>query len=208
MKLKILNIKGKETGKEISLSDKVFKITPNSHVVYLAVKQYMANNRQGTHKSKQRAEIIGSTRKIKKQKGTGTARAGSIKSPLFRGGGRAFGPQPRSYYFKLNKKVKKLAKKSIFSSKFLDNSILILDKFSFDKPNSKKCIEMLSNLGIHSNKSLLISESKDDNLLLSVKNISKVDVLNSDEINIYSLINANKIVISQDAMKKIENLLK
>jgi len=208
MKLKILNIKGKETGKEISLSDKVFKIDPNSHVVYLAVKQYMANNRQGTHKAKQRSEIVGSTRKIKKQKGTGTARAGSIKSPLFRGGGRTFGPQPRSYYFKLNKKVKKIAKKSVFSSKFSTNSIVILDKFSFEKPNSKKCIEMLSNLGIDSNKSLLISEKKDNNLLLSAQNISKVNVLNSDEINIYSLIYANKIVVSQDAIKKIENLLK
>jgi len=208
MKLKVLNIEGKETGKEISLSDKIFKIDPNDHVVYLAVKQYMANNRQGTHKAKPRSEIIGSTRKIKKQKGTGTARAGSIKSPLFRGGGRTFGPLPRDYSFKLNKKVRKLAKKSVFSSKMANKSILVLDQFSFDKPSSKKCIKMLMDLGISSMKSLLISESKNNNLLLSSKNVKKVSVLNSDELNIYSLMNANKIVISEAAIKKIENILK
>tara|TARA_B100001250_G_scaffold377422_1_gene366501 strand:+ start:64 stop:690 length:627 start_codon:yes stop_codon:yes gene_type:complete len=208
MKLKVLNIEGKETGREISLNDKIFKIEPNSHVVYLAVKQYMANNRQGTHKAKARSEIIGSTRKIKKQKGTGTARAGSIKSPLFRGGGRTFGPLPRNYSLKLNKKVKKLAKKSVFSSKLASKSVLILDDFSFEKPNSKKCIKMLSDLGISSNKSLLISEDKNDNLLISSRNVKKVSVLNSNEINIFELMNASKIVISEAAMKKIESLLK
>ena len=208
MKLKVLNIEGKETGREISLNDKIFKIEPNSHVVYLAVKQYMANNRQGTHKAKARSEIIGSTRKIKKQKGTGTARAGSIKSPLFRGGGRTFGPLPRDYSFKLNKKVKKLAKKSVFSSKFASKSIMILDDFSFEKPNSKKCIKMLKDLGIQSNKSLLISENKNDNLLLSSRNVEKVSVVNSNEIDIFSLMNANHIVISEAAIKKIEELLK
>ncbi len=208
MKLKVLNIEGKETGRELSISDKVFKVEPNSHVVYLAVKQYMANNRQGTHKAKPRSEITGSTRKIKKQKGTGTARAGSIKSPLFRGGGRTFGPLPRDYSFKLNKKVKKLAKKSVFSSKFASKSIMILDDFSFEKPNSKKCIKMLTDLGIQSNKSLLISENKNDNLLLSSRNVEKVSVINSNEIDIFSLMNANHIVISEAAMKKIEELLK
>jgi len=208
MKLKVLNIEGKDTGRELSLSDKVFKIEPNSHVVYLAIKQYMANNRQGTHKAKPRSEIKGSTRKIKKQKGTGTARAGSIKSPLFRGGGRTFGPLPRDYSSKLNKKVKKLAKKSVFSSKLASKSILILDDFSFEKPNSKKCIKMLSDLGIQSSKSLFISESKNDNLLLSSRNIKKVSVLNSNEIDIFSLMNATNIVISEAAMKKIEILLK
>ena len=208
MKLKVLNIEGKETGREISLNDKIFKIEPNSHVVYLAVKQYMANNRQGTHKAKARSEIIGSTRKIKKQKGTGTARAGSIKSPLFRGGGRTFGPLPRNYSLKLNKKVKKLAKKSVFSSKLASKSVLILDDFSFEKPNSKKCIKMLSDLGISSNKSLLISEDKNDNLLISSRNVKKVSVLNPNEINIFELMNASKIVISEAAMKKIESLLK
>ena len=168
----------------------------------------MANNRQGTHKAKARSEIIGSTRKIKKQKGTGTARAGSIKSPLFRGGGRTFGPLPRNYSLKLNKKVKKLAKKSVFSSKLASKSVLILDDFSFEKPNSKKCIKMLSDLGISSNKSLLISEDKNDNLLISSRNVKKVSVLNSNEINIFELMNASKIVISEAAMKKIESLLK
>ena len=208
MKLKVLNIQGKETGRDLSVSDKVFKSEPNSHVVYLAVKQYMANNRQGTHKAKPRAEITGSTRKIKKQKGTGTARAGSIKSPLFRGGGRTFGPLPRDYSFKLNKKVKKLAKKSVFSTKIANKNILILDEFSFEKPNSKKCIKMLSDLGIKSDKSLLISEIKNDNLLLSSRNVEKVDVTNSNELDIYSLMNAAKIVITEAAMKNIENLLK
>ena len=208
MKLKVLNIQGKETGRDLSVSDKVFKSEPNSHVVYLAVKQYMANNRQGTHKAKPRAEITGSTRKIKKQKGTGTARAGSIKSPLFRGGGRTFGPLPRDYSFKLNKKVKKLAKKSVFSTKIANKNILILDEFSFEKPNSKKCIKMLSDLGIKSDKSLLISEIKNDNLLLSSRNVEKVEVTNSNELDIYSLMNAAKIVISEAAMKNIENLLK
>ena len=208
MKLKVLNIEGKETGREISVSDKVFKIEPNSHVVYLAVKQYMANNRQGTHKAKPRSEIIGSTRKIKKQKGTGTARAGSIKSPLFRGGGRTFGPLPRDYSFKLNKKVKKLAKQSVFSLKLASKSVLILDNFSFEKPNAKKCIKMLSDLGVRSSKSLLISDEKNDNLLLSSRNVEKVSVLNSNEINIFSLMNASKIVICEAAMKKIESLLK
>ena len=208
MKLKVLNIQGKETGRELSVSDKVFKSEPNSHVVYLAVKQYMANNRQGTHKAKPRAEIKGSTRKIKKQKGTGTARAGSIKSPLFRGGGRTFGPLPRDYSFKLNKKVKKLAKKSVFSTKLANKNILILDDFSFEKPNSKKCIKMLSDLGIKSDKSLLISEVKNDNLVLSSRNVEKVVVTNSNELDIYSLMNAAKIVITEAAMKNIENLLK
>jgi len=208
MKLKVLNIQGKETGRELSVSDKVFKSEPNSHVVYLAVKQYMANNRQGTHKAKPRAEIKGSTRKIKKQKGTGTARAGSIKSPLFRGGGRTFGPLPRDYSFKLNKKVKKLAKKSVFSTKLANKNILILDDFSFEKPNSKKCIKMLSDLGIKSDKSLLISEVKNDNLVLSSRNVERVVVTNSNELDIYSLMNAAKIVITEAAMKNIENLLK
>ena len=172
------------------------------------VKQFLAHQRQGTHKAKERADINGSTRKIKKQKGTGTARAGSIKSPLFRGGGRTFGPLPRDYSFKLNKKVRKLAKKSVFSSKMASKSILVLDQFSFDKPSSKKCVKMLTDLGINSTKSLLISESKNNNLLLSSKNVEKVSVLNSDELNIYSLMNANKIVISEAAIKKIENILK
>ena len=208
MKLKVLNIEGKETGREISVSDKIFKSAPNDHVVYLAVKQYMANNRQGTHKAKPRSEITGSTRKIKKQKGTGTARAGSIKSPLFRGGGRTFGPLPRDYSFKLNKKVKKLAKKTVLSSKFKDKSILILDDFLFEKPNSKRCIKMLSDLGINMSKSLLISEKKNDNLLLSSRNVQKVSVINSHELDIFSLMNASKIVITEAAIKNIENLLK
>ena len=208
MDCQIVDIKGKETGKKITLDKKVFGIDSVNHVVYLAVKQYMANNRQGTHKSKQRSEIIGSTRKIKKQKGTGTARAGSIKSPLFRGGGRAFGPNPRDYSFKLNKKVKKLAKRSVLSMKFLDNNVIILDKFSFKKDSIKDCLKMLSDLGIHKQKSLLVSAVKNVHLLRSSKNIQKVNVINSNEVDIYSLINANKIVFSEEAIKNVETLLK
>ena len=208
MDCQIVDIKGKETGKKITLDKKVFGIDSVNHVVYLAVKQYMANNRQGTHKSKQRSEIIGSTRKIKKQKGTGTARAGSIKSPLFRGGGRAFGPNPRDYSFKLNKKVKKLAKRSVLSMKFSDNNVIILDKFSFKKDSIKDCLKMLSDLGIHKQKSLLVSAVKNVHLLRSSKNIQKVNVINSNEVDIYSLINANKIVFSEEAIKNVETLLK
>jgi len=208
MDYQIVDIKGKEIGKKITLDKKVFGIESNNHVVYLAIKQYMANNRQGTHKSKQRSEIIGSTRKIKKQKGTGTARAGSIKSPLFRGGGRAFGPEPRNYSFKLNKKVKKLAKKSVLSMKFSDKSVIILDKFDFKKDSVKDCLKMLSDLGIQGEKSLLVSASKDVHLLRSSKNIQKVNVINSNEVDVYSLMNANKIVFSEEAIKNVETLLK
>ena len=208
MDYQIVDIKGKETGKKVTLDKKVFGIESNNHVVYLAIKQYMANNRQGTHKSKQRSEIIGSTRKIKKQKGTGTARAGSIKSPLFRGGGRAFGPSPRNYSFKLNKKVKKLAKKSVLSKKFLDKNVIILDKFDFKKNSVKDCLKMLFDLGIQGEKSLLVSASKDDHLLRSSKNIQKVNVINSNEVDIYSLMNANKIVFCEEAIKNVETLLK
>ena len=208
MNYQIVDIKGKETGNKISLDKNVFGIESNEHVVYLAIKQYMANNRQGTHKSKQRSEIIGSTRKIKKQKGTGTARAGSIKSPLFRGGGRAFGPNPRNYSFKLNKKVKKLAKKSVLSMKFSDKNVIILDKFNFKKDSVKECLKMLTDLGINDEKSLLISAEKNIHLLRSSKNLKKVNVTNSNEIDIYSLLNASKIVFSKDAIKNVETLLK
>ena len=208
MDYQIVDIKGKATGEKITLDKKVFGIDSHNHVVYLAIKQYMANNRQGTHKSKQRSEIIGSTRKIKKQKGTGTARAGSIKSPLFRGGGRAFGPNPRNYSFKLNKKVKKLAKKSVLSMKFADKKVIIIDKFDFKKNSVKDCLKMLSDLGVQGEKSLFISATSNIHLLRSSKNIQKVNVSNSNELDIYSLMNANKIIFSEDAIKNVENLLK
>ncbi len=208
MKLPVLNIEGKDTGRQVTLDKSLFGVSEHNHAVYLGVKQYRSNNRQGTSKTKERGEIKGSTRKIKRQKGTGTARAGSIKNPLFRGGGRIFGPRVRDYSFKLNKKVKKLAKKTVLSSKFKDKSILILDDFLFEKPNSKRCIKMLSDLGINMSKSLLISEKKNDNLLLSSRNVQKVSVINSHELDIFSLMNASKIVITEAAIKNIENLLK
>ena len=208
MDYQIVDIKGKSTGEKITLDKKVFGIDSHNHVVYLAIKQYMANNRQGTHKSKQRSEIIGSTRKIKKQKGTGTARAGSIKSPLFRGGGRAFGPNPRSYSFKLNKKVKKLAKRSVLSMKFADKNVIIINKFDFKKNSVKDCLKMLSDLGVKDEKSLFISANTDAYLLRSSKNIQRVNVINSNELDIYSLMNANKIIFSEEAVKNVENLLK
>ena len=208
MKLKVKNSKGKETGREVQLPKDIYSIEPNEHALYLDVKQFLSHQRQGTHKAKERADIVGSTRKIKKQKGTGTARAGSIKSPLFRGGGRAFGPNPRNYSFKLNKKVKKLAKKSVLSMKFSDKNVIILDKFNFKKDSVKECVKMLTDLGINDEKSLLISAEKNIHLLRSSKNLKKVNVTNSNEIDIYSLLNASKIVFSKDAIKNVETLLK
>jgi len=160
MEVAVLDIKGKETGRKISLSDAVFGVEPNEHAIYLDVKQYLANQRQGTHKAKERAEITGSTRKIKKQKGTGTARAGSIKSPVFRGGGRIFGPRPRSYSFKLNKTLKRLAKKSALSQKAKNNEILVLEDINFDSPKTKNFTSMLQDLGIEGKKSLFVLESQ------------------------------------------------
>ena len=156
MEVKVLDITGKETGRKVILDDTVFAIEPNKHAVYLDVKQYLANQRQGTHKAKERAEVQGSTRKIKKQKGTGTARAGSKKSPLFKGGGTVFGPRPRSYSFKLNKNLKRLARKSAFSLKALESNIIVVEDFTFDTPNTKKFINVLSSLGLENKKSLFI----------------------------------------------------
>lgn len=207
MELSVLNIKGQDTGKKAVLSDEVFGIEPNQHVVYLDVKQYLANQRQGTHKSKERAEIAHSTRKIKKQKGTGSARAGSIKSPIFVGGGRVFGPRPRDYSFKINKKVKVLARKSILSGKAKSNSISVLEDFSFDAPKTKQYLEMLSALELSNRKTLLILGSQDKNVYLSSRNIPKVAVTTADEVTTYELINADIVLISETAITKLENLL-
>ena len=209
MKLKVLNIEGKETGKEISLSDKIFKIDPNDHVVYLAVKQFMANNRQGTHKAKPRSEIIGSTRKIKKQKGTGTARAGSKKSGLFRGGGRIFGPRPRDYDIKLNRKLKKLARKSALSIKAKENAITIIEDFEFKSPKTKTFIDVLKALNIDSNKSLFVFDTSNINVYLSSRNFKGTQVITTSEINTYSILNAKQLVISESSLLSInENLSK
>ncbi|TAE40476.1 MAG: 50S ribosomal protein L4 [Runella slithyformis] len=207
MEIAVLNIKGESTGKKVTLSDEVFGIEPNQHVVYLDVKQYLANQRQGTHKSKERAEIAHSTRKIKRQKGTGGARAGSIKSPVFIGGGRVFGPRPRDYYFKLNKKVKVLARKSVLSAKAKADSISVIEDFTFESPKTKQYLEMLSALSLSNKKTLLILSSYDKNVYLSGRNIPKVNVSIADDVNTYDLINAEVLLISEGAVSKLENLL-
>lgn len=207
MELAVLDINGKDTGKKVTLNESVFGIEPNNHVLYLDVKQYLANQRQGTHKAKERAEIAGSTRKIKKQKGTGTARAGSIKNPLFKGGGRVFGPRPRSYSFKLNKKVKTLARKSALSSKATDNNIIVIDSISMDKANTKQYKEILVNLGVANEKSLLVVESENKNVYLSARNIQKANISVASDLSTYSIMNGGKLIMTEEAVKSIENQL-
>ena len=206
MKLEVFNIKGEKTGKEVNLPEEIFGVEPNEHVVYLAVKQYLANQRQGTHKSKERAEIVGSTRKLKRQKGTGTARAGSIKSPLFRGGGRVFGPRPRNYGFKLNKKVKRLARKSALVSKLQKGEIMVVEDFTFDAPKTKAYTEILANLNLSDKRSLLITGSNDSNLYVSSKNLKKADVMPVNDLNTYAVLNNNCLILSESSIEKMKEL--
>lgn len=208
MELAIYNIEGKDTGKKVKLSDEIFGITPNEHVVYLDVKQYLANQRQGTHKAKERAEVARSTRKIKKQKGTGGARAGSLKSPLFKGGGRIFGPRPRDYHFKLNKKVKNLARQSALAAKVQSGDVSILDTVNFDAPKTKSYLQMLKALSLEGSKTLLITPEANKNVVLSGRNIPKVKVTNAGDINTYDLVNASKLLITVEALEKIETSFK
>ena len=204
MELAILNINGKETGRKVKLNDSIFGIEPNDHAIYLDTKQYMANQRQGTHKSKQRGEIAGSTRKIKKQKGTGTARAGSIKNPLFRGGGRVFGPQPRYYGFKLNKKVKELAKKSALSYKASSNNIIVLEDFSFEAAKTKEMLKMGNNLKIADKKSLIVLPEQNKNIYLSSRNLQGVEVVTASELNTYEIVNASTLVLMESAVDVLQ----
>ncbi|MCX2745041.1 50S ribosomal protein L4 [Mangrovivirga sp. M17] len=206
MEITVLSRTGEDTGRKVKLADSVFGIEPNDHAIYLDVKQYLANQRQGTHKSKERAEITGSTRKIKKQKGTGTARAGSIKSPIFKGGGRVFGPQPRNYGFKLNKKVKQLARKSALAYKAKDSAITVLDGVSFDAPKTKEYLSMLNALSLADKKTLLVVDSADKNLLLSSRNIKKTDVITCDELSTYKVINADTLILSESSVEQLEKL--
>ena len=209
MELTVLNIQGKETGKKVSLDDSIFGIEPSEHTVYLEVKQYLAAQRQGTHKAKERAEIAKSTRKIKKQKGTGTARAGSAKSPVFRGGGRVFGPRPRNYDFKLNKAQKRLAKKSVLSQKLKDNEIKVLEDFNFEAPKTKDFIEVLKALGLDTKKSLFVLGEANENVYLSSRNLQKTKVVNNSELNVYDLINASEVVFLEGSLAQVqENLNK
>ena len=207
MEVAVLDIKGKETGRKAQLSDSVFAIEPNEHAVYLDVKQYLANQRQGTHKAKERAEIAGSTRKIKKQKGTGTARAGSIKSPIFKGGGRVFGPRPRNYGFKLNKNLKRLARKSALSIKANDKAIMVIEDFSFDTPKTKNFMEVLKALGIESKKSLIVLGDSNKNVYLSSRNLKTSEVISSSELSTYKILNAKSIVFLEGSLEGIESKL-
>lgn len=207
MKLDILNIEGKSTGRSIDLSDDIFGVEPNEHAVYLAVKQYHANQRQGTHSSKGRSEVAGSTRKLKKQKGTGTARAGDIKNPMFRGGGRLFGPKPRDYSFKLNKKVKSLAKKSALSSKAAEGNILIVEDFTFDNPKTKEFINVLQNLSLSGNKVLFVTADHDNSLYLSGRNIKTAKIMEAKDISTYDVLLAKKVVLSESSIERLNNLL-
>ena len=207
MELNVLNIEGKETGRKIKLDKAVFGIEPNDHAIYLDVKQHLANKRQGTHKSKERAEIVGSTRKIKKQKGTGTARAGSIKNPLFKGGGRVFGPRPRDYSQKVNKKVKRLARKSALSIKANLKSIMILEDFQMDKPQTQNYLKMLSALGMADKKSVLVLGELNKNVYLSSRNLKNSKVVINSELNTYSISNANSLIFSESAIAGLESLL-
>ena len=207
MELNVLNIEGKETGRKVKLNPSVFGIEPNDHAIYLDVKQHLANKRQGTHKSKERGEIVGSTRKIKKQKGTGTARAGSIKNPLFKGGGRVFGPTPRDYSQKVNKKVKRLARKSALSIKANQKSIVVLEDFQMEQPQTKGYIKMLAALGLADKKSILVLGELNKNVYLSSRNLKNSKVVINSELNTYSISNANSLIISESAIAGMESLL-
>jgi large subunit ribosomal protein L4 len=206
MELSVLNIKGEDSGKKVTLSEDIFGIQPNEHAIYLDVKQYLANQRQGTHKAKERAEVSYSTRKIKRQKGTGGARAGSIKSPVFVGGGRIFGPRPRDYSFKINKKVKSLARKSVFAAKAQAESISVIESFSFDAPRTKSFLEVLAALALTNTKTLFILPDVDTNVYLSGRNIPKTKVTTADMVNTYDLMNADRLIISEPALSKLETL--
>lgn len=209
MEVKVLDFNGKDTGRKVQLSDSVFAIEPNNHAVYLDVKQYLANQRQGTHKAKERAEVAGSTRKIKKQKGTGTARAGSAKNPLFKGGGTVFGPRPRSYSFKLNKNLKRLARKSAFSIKAKESNIIVLEDFNFETPSTKNFINVLKALELENKKSLFILGDTNKNVYLSSRNLKASNVVSSSELSTYAILNANNLVLLESSLEVIaDNLSK
>ncbi len=206
MELKVLSITGEETGKTVELADSVFGIEPNDHAIYLDVKQFLANQRQGTHKSKERAEITGSTRKIKKQKGTGTARAGSIKSPVFRGGGRIFGPRPRNYGFKLNKKLKELARKSALSYKAKTGSIIVVEDFNMEAPKTKEFAQIRKSLKVDEKRSLVVLNEADKNVYLASRNIPKSEVVTLAELNTYSIMKAGTLVLVESSVEGLGNL--
>ncbi len=207
MQLSVLKYNGEDTGRKIKLSKDVFDIAPNDHAIYLDVKQHLANRRQGTHKSKERADIAGSTRKIKKQKGTGTARAGSIKSPIFRGGGRVFGPRPRDYSFKLNKKLKVVARRSALVYKAQDKCISVLEDFTFDAPRTKDYLKMLESLSMTNKKTLLVLPESNKNVFLSGRNIQNTKITTAQQMNTYDVLHADNLLLSEGSIEKIEKIL-
>ena len=206
MKIDVLNTEGKTTGRSVELPDNIFGVEPNEHAVYLAVKSYLANQRQGTHKAKERGEITGSTRKIKRQKGTGTARAGSIKSPVFRGGGRLFGPRPRTYTVKLNAKVKSLAKASALSHKVASGTLKVVEDFTFDAPKTKNFIQVLDNMELSNQKSLFVTNDYDTNLYLSSRNLPNAKVMNAKDLSVYEILHSNTLVLSEGSVQKLVEL--
>lgn len=207
MELKIYNINGSETGRTITLNDSIFAIEPNDHAIYLDCKQYLADQRQGTHKSKERSEISGSTRKLKRQKGTGGARSGDINSPLFVGGARVFGPKPRDYRFKLNIKVKRLARRSALSTKAAENALTVVENFTFEAPKTKKMLEVMKNLQLSEKKSLFVVENQNNFVSLSARNLKNVKVVNVSMLNTYDIVNATNIVVSEGSIAEINRVL-
>ena len=207
MEVSVLNINGENTGRKVTLDESIFGIEPNEHVVYMAVRQYLANQRQGTHKSKERSEISGSTRKLGRQKGGGGARRGDINSPLLVGGARVFGPRPRDYYFKLNKKVKQLARKSALSQKAIENAIIVVEDFSFEAPNTKVFVEMLNKLNVCEKKQLFVLPSSNKNVYLSARNLKKTDMVMASNLNTYGIMNSDVLVISEGSLEIISEIL-
>lgn len=207
MEVKVLNKAGQETGRTVTLNEQIFGVEPNDHAIYLDVKQYMANKRQGTHKAKERGEVSYSTRKIKKQKGTGGARAGSIKSPVFRGGGRVFGPRPRNYWFKLNKKVKVLARVSALSYKAKEDAIVVLEDFTMESPKTREMLAISNNLKIADKKSLFVLPEENKNIYLSSRNLQGLSVVTASDLNTYQILNAKKLIVFEGSVSKLEELL-
>jgi len=207
MELTVYNIDGSQTARTVVLNDSIFAIQPNDHAIYLDVKQYLANQRQGTHKTKGRSEVMGSTRKLHRQKGTGGSRKGDIKSPIFRGGGRIFGPQPRDYSFKVNKKVKRLARKSALTYKAKDNNIMVLESFQFEEPKTKNYLEILKKFNLENKKSLLVIPEVDRTIVLSSRNIPKAKVALASELNTYMILNADHLLILESSLPEVENIL-
>ena len=207
MEVNVLNIKGEDTGRKVTLNESIFGIEPNDHVIYLAVKQYLANQRQGTHKSKERSEIAGSTRKLGRQKGGGGARHGDIKSPLFHGGGRVFGPRPRDYWFKLNKKVKALARRSALSYKAQENAILVVEDFSFEAPKTKEFVNVINNLKIADKKLLFVLPESNKNVYLSARNLQGVKLMQAYMLNTYSVLDAQVLVVTENSLGVIDSIL-